>query len=92
MEQKFTTYFIKDQEELLSDDKINSFNIHSHTLETMGFNLQAIEKPTIIITSGASCPDAIVDGVIQRIVEFKNASIPVQSAIENFLSGNSEND
>lgn len=92
LEQKFTTYFIKDQEELLSDDKINSFNIHSHTLETMGFNLQAIEKPTIIITSGASCPDAIVDGVIQRIVEFKNASIPVQSAIENFLSGNSEND
>lgn len=91
LEQKFPTYFIKDQEELLSDEKINSFNIHSHTLETMDFNLQAIEKPTIIITSGASCPDAIVDGVIQRILEFKNASIPVQSAIEHFLSVKSEN-
>jgi len=91
LEQKFQTYFIKDQEELVSHEKINSFNIHSHTLETLDFNLQATEKPTIIITSGASCPDAIVDGVIQRIVEFKNASIPVQSAIENFLSVKSEN-
>jgi 4-hydroxy-3-methylbut-2-enyl diphosphate reductase len=91
LEQKFQTYFIKDQEEVVSDEKINSFNIHSHTLETLDFNLQATEKPTIIITSGASCPDAIVDGVIQRIVEFKNASIPVQSAIENFLSVKSEN-
>jgi len=91
LEQKFPTYFIKDQEELLSDEKINSFNIHTHTLETLDFNLQAIEKPTIIITSGASCPDAIVDGVIQRMLEFKKASIPVQSAIDNFLSVKSEN-
>lgn len=92
LEQKFPTYFIKDQQELLSDEKINSFNIHSHTLETIDLNLKTLENPTIIITSGASCPDSIVDGVIQRIVEFKNASIPVQSAIENFLSVKSEND
>jgi 4-hydroxy-3-methylbut-2-enyl diphosphate reductase len=91
LEQKFPTYFIKDQEELVSPEKINSFNIHTHELETIDFILQSTEKPTIIITSGASCPDMIVDGVIQRILEFKTVTMPVQSAIDHFLSVNSEN-
>lgn len=91
LEQKFTTYFIKDKEELLNNQKINTFNIHTHELETIDFNLNAIEPLTIIITSGASCPDAIVDGVIQRILDYKKVTIPVQSAIEQFLSIKSEN-
>jgi len=91
LEQKFTTYFIKDKEELLSNQKINTFNIHTHELESIDFDLNSIEPLTIIITSGASCPDAIVDGVIQRILDYKNVAIPVQSAIEKFLSVKSEN-
>jgi 4-hydroxy-3-methylbut-2-enyl diphosphate reductase len=91
LEQKFTTYFIKDKEELLSNQKINSFNIHTHELESMDFNLNSIEPLTIIVTSGASCPDAIVDGVIQKILDYKKVSIPVQSVIDKFLSVNSEN-
>lgn len=91
LEQKFPTYFIKDQDELVNEGTINSFNIHSHTLETMAFSLQSIETPTIIITSGASCPDSIVDAVIQRILAFNKVSIPVQEAIDNFLSVKSEN-
>jgi 4-hydroxy-3-methylbut-2-enyl diphosphate reductase len=91
LEKKFPTYFIKDREELVSAEKINSFNIHTHALETIDFKLQSTEKPTIIITSGASCPDMIVDGVIQRILEFKTVTMPVQSAIDHFLSFNSNN-
>ena len=91
LEQKFTTYFIKDKEELLSNQKINSFNIHTHELESMDFNLNSIEPLTIIVTSGASCPDAIVDGVIQKILDYKKVSIPVQSVIDKFLSVKSEN-
>ena len=90
LEQKFQTYFIKDQEELLSTEEINSFNIHTHALETIEFKLQSTEKPTIIITSGASCPDTIVDGVIQRILEFKTVTMPIQTAIDQFLTVKSE--
>jgi 4-hydroxy-3-methylbut-2-enyl diphosphate reductase len=91
LEQKFPTYFIKDKEELLNDHTINSFNIHSHELESVDFNLNTIKEPTIIITSGASCPDAIVDNVIQRIIELKNVTTPIQTAIDAFLSVKSEN-
>jgi 4-hydroxy-3-methylbut-2-enyl diphosphate reductase IspH len=40
---------------------------------------------TIIITSGASCPDSIVDGVIQRLLELSSASMSAEVALENFL-------
>jgi len=91
LEEKFTTYFIKDKEELEDAQTIHSFNIHTHELETLAFNLQELEQPTIIITSGASCPDSIVDAVIQRILELKQVTLPIQTAIDQFLSVKSEN-
>ncbi len=91
LEEKFTTYFIKDKEELADAQTIHSFNIHTHELETLAFKLQELEQPTIIITSGASCPDSIVDAVIQRILELKQVTLPIQTAIDQFLSVKSEN-
>ncbi len=79
LEPKFTTFFIKNSDELISLSTIRSFNIHSKELENKDVFLPAKEKIKIILTSGASCPDAAVDGVIQKVLELTESSISIES-------------
>jgi 4-hydroxy-3-methylbut-2-enyl diphosphate reductase len=69
LEQKFPCYFIKDESEILSQEHIRSFDIHSKTISDSSF-LSAESNHRIILTSGASCPDSIVDGVMMKILSF----------------------
>lgn len=87
LERKFTTYFIKSKDEIQSDRSIQSFDIHSKKLvEHSSFIPEGKTPLKIIITSGASCPDAIVDGVIQRILDLTQAPISIEKALDNFLT------
>lgn len=90
-EQKFTTYFIKDEDELLSDTEIQHFNLHTHSLEKTLNYLPEKRPLQVIITSGASCPDATVDRVIQQIAKFTGIELDVEAALtvlkENFNEG-----
>ena len=84
LEQKFPTYFIQSKAEITSIQTINSFNIHSKELESLTEFIPIKKDPiTVIITSGASCPDAIVDGVIQRILELTQTSVSIEEALKN---------
>jgi len=87
LERKFPTYFIRSKDELISASEIDSFNIHTKKVEKMRSFLDSKKDPlTIIITSGASCPDSIVDGVIQRLLELSSADLSAEKAVENFLN------
>ncbi|MDX2361749.1 MAG: 4-hydroxy-3-methylbut-2-enyl diphosphate reductase [Crocinitomicaceae bacterium] len=68
LEQKFATFFIKNAGEIESKSEIRSFNIHTKELETKQAFLPDTNSPKIIITSGASCPDSVVDAVIQKVL------------------------
>lgn len=70
LEQKFPTYFIKDAAELISENEIHAFNIHTKNVET-SFDYMSTNIPVVAITSGASCPDAVVDNVIQKLLALK---------------------
>ncbi len=84
LEKKFTTYFIESENELMNSDTIQTFNIHSKTIAIHSDFLNTEAKiPTIIITSGASCPDAVVDRVIQRLLEFTGCTQSVENVLEN---------
>lgn len=73
LEQRFPTYFIKDADEIISGTEIRSFNIH--TKETGQFyDYMPQDVPVIAITSGASCPDAVVDRVIQKLLALKGST------------------
>lgn len=74
LETKFKTYFIKNASEIKSAEEIVSFDIHKENIETHYSFLPNKEALRIIITSGASCPDSIVDAVIQRILSLKGIS------------------
>jgi 4-hydroxy-3-methylbut-2-enyl diphosphate reductase len=84
LEQKFSTYFIESEHELINEKDIRSYDIHSKTvrIHTDYFKSES-ETPTIIITSGASCPDAVVDRVIQRILEFTGSTYSIEQVLEN---------
>lgn len=69
-EEKLPTYFISSAKEIVSKSEINHFDFshqkHLHSLDFLP-NKDVID---IILTSGASCPDSIVDEVLQKIVSY----------------------
>ncbi|PKL88993.1 MAG: 4-hydroxy-3-methylbut-2-enyl diphosphate reductase [Ignavibacteriae bacterium HGW-Ignavibacteriae-2] len=78
LEPKFKTYFISDANKIISDKLISHFDIHSKTeLQTENF-LPVKEKINIALTSGASCPDSVVDDVLKKLLSFfKNVDMSV---------------
>lgn len=70
LEQRFPTYYIKDETEILSSEAIQHFNYPAHTLETTNNWLPTKRPLTIILTSGASCPDTLLDRVMLKVLGF----------------------
>ena len=69
LEDKFTTYFILSEKSISNKNQITSFNIHTKQEEQLSSFLPEQDKIRIILTSGASCPDAVVDAVIVKILD-----------------------
>lgn len=66
-ELKLPTYFINDEYCLISADDIKHFDLHTHK-ETITSNYLPAGRPLrVMVTSGASCPDALVERVIERL-------------------------
>lgn len=69
-EEKLPTYFISSEEKLISQNELLHYDFHhQQELHSTGY-LPAQEKITLLLTSGASCPDAIVEGVIRKLAGF----------------------
>jgi 4-hydroxy-3-methylbut-2-en-1-yl diphosphate reductase len=78
-EEKLTTYFINGADKITEDNKIFHFDLHTHTeKETLVF-LPEKKSLKILISSGASCPDAMVEAVIEKIVAMKKGSEKLSS-------------
>ena len=72
-EEKLPTYFINSAEKIISDNEILHFNFHTKE-ELKKENWLPAKKPVkILLTSGASCPDALVEGVINKLASLYNA-------------------
>jgi 4-hydroxy-3-methylbut-2-enyl diphosphate reductase len=69
LEQKFPCHFIKDKNEIVSKERVHSFDIHLKKVVESDF-INETSTHRIILTSGASCPDSIVDGVMMKILSF----------------------
>lgn len=76
-EQKFKTYFISSAKEIESPDTIHHFDIHSEQRKTTLNFLPGNTPVTIILTSGASCPDAMVEEVLMKLLSYYKESKPV---------------
>jgi 4-hydroxy-3-methylbut-2-enyl diphosphate reductase len=67
-EERFPTYFINSEDEIKSAEEIHHFNYsRKEHVVTRGF-LPDKRPLSIVLTSGASCPDTLVDKVMLRVV------------------------
>jgi 4-hydroxy-3-methylbut-2-enyl diphosphate reductase len=83
-EQKLKTFFIKSEDEIESKSLINHFDYkNKNMLQTMNF-IPEQEKVKIILTSGASCPDAVVENVLKKILSFFKNRKSLQEVMEPF--------
>jgi 4-hydroxy-3-methylbut-2-en-1-yl diphosphate reductase len=81
-EEKLPTYFIRSEEDILSSKEIQHYNLHKKE-EVTTISFLPEKKPIkILITSGASCPDAIVENVIKKLASFYKSSKTVGQVIE----------
>lgn len=80
-EEKLPTFFINNEEKIISDKTIMHYNFHTKT-ESITENYLSNKHPvSILITSGASCPDALVEGVIRKLAGFYPASKSIKDMI-----------
>ncbi|HEX9253750.1 MAG TPA: 4-hydroxy-3-methylbut-2-enyl diphosphate reductase [Ignavibacteriaceae bacterium] len=85
-EEKFPTYFISSEEKILSAELIKHFNIHQHKeIESENY-LPQKAVVDIILTSGASCPDAVVEAVLRKVHSFFPTAKDVDEVVEIYLT------
>jgi 4-hydroxy-3-methylbut-2-enyl diphosphate reductase len=84
-EEKLPTYFINSQEKILSANEILHYNFHTKE-EILTNNWLPQKQPVrILLTSGASCPDALVEGVINKLAGIYEVQGEIASIMKSYL-------
>jgi len=81
-EEKLPSYFIEGPENIISEKEIRHFDLHTLQEKITRDWLYSGRPLRVLVTSGASCPDAIVENVINRLSHFVEGSRDPQSLIE----------
>ena len=68
--ERMPTYFIKDADEIRSESLIRHYNLETKKAALTTDWLPDKRPLSVALTSGASCPDAIVDAVLLRVLSF----------------------
>ncbi len=80
-ESQLSTYFINAADKIEAKDSIVHFDRHTKTEKRSSF-IPEKEHLRVLVTSGASCPDAVVEEVIQKILDFFPEKKSVQKVLE----------
>jgi 4-hydroxy-3-methylbut-2-en-1-yl diphosphate reductase len=83
-EDKLPTFFINNEEKILSSQTIMHYDFHTKTELATENYLPNKQPVSILVTSGASCPDALVEGVIGKVVSFFPGHKAIEDIIESF--------
>lgn len=83
-ERKFPTYFIENEAKIISPQEIHHFDYH-HKQQIVSYDFLKGRSPLkVVLTSGASCPDTVVDNVMLKILSYYNAR-PVEEVLAGFV-------
>ena len=83
-EEKLPTYFINNEEKILSGNEILHYNFHTKEERLTKDYIPETRPVKILLTSGASCPDALVEGVIKKLAGFYDAENCLDRLTEQF--------
>lgn len=85
-ETRFPTFFINSEQELLSKNSIRHFDLHQKQLTTTTDFIPSKKVVKIVLTSGASCPDTLVDEVLFKILSAFEGAKSAQSVLDDFAT------
>ncbi len=92
-EDHMPTYFIRDASEFDAPSEIHHFDIHEEREVVSEHWFPADDTPVdVLLTSGASCPDALLDEVIRKIVSWYPDARSVEDALAPFKELTDEED
>ena len=83
LEEKYPSFFINTEEDLISETEISHFNIHSKEIEESKNYLPKKSIVDIILTSGASCPDAVVDRVLHKLLSYYGDTKSIEEVLND---------
>lgn len=85
-EQRLPTYFINSEEKILSAAEIQHYDFHKRQ-EVLTSDFFPRHAPArILLTSGASCPDALVEGVIRKLAAFYKKEARIEELIAAYAT------
>ena len=87
-EQKLPTYFIDDVNKIINENQIIKTNWKDKSEEIIQDFLPAQATVSILMTSGASCPDTVVESVIRKIAGYYNVEEALEEVIQFWQSPN----
>ena len=84
-EDKMPTYFVRDAAEIKSPRSIRHWDIHAksvcETIDWLPMHSPDDSPVDIILTAGASCPDALLDEVLCKVVSWFPQTLPVDDVL-----------
>lgn len=83
-ERKFPTFFINSESEIKSRSEIHHFNYPTKEKRITREFLPDKKPVNIILTSGASCPDTLVDRVLQKVLSYFDETKSIESVLKEF--------
>jgi len=84
-EEFFETYFISSEEKLISNEKIIHFDMKEKAEKIKKNYLPNKKEINILITGGASCPDSVLERLLEKICKYYKQPIDKEKIINNFL-------
>lgn len=83
LESRFPTYFIRNENEIKTDGAIHHFDYPAKKMLVTENFLPTNRPLTIVLSSGASCPDAVMERVMLKLAELTGVEVTaITPAIE----------
>lgn len=84
-ERRFPTYFINSEHEIKSANEIHHFDYHHKEKRITKDFLPQKNPVKIVLTSGASCPDTLVDRVMMKVLSLFDGTKSTEEVIKEIL-------
>ena len=85
-EGKLKTYFISNDEKIISSSQIQHYDLHlKKEILTKNF-IPEKDVVNIILTSGSSCPDAVLDRVLQKLLACFENTADIKTVLSKFMA------